>query len=117
MEIKIKYVEYVKMTGKLRDWVEAQEKKGDEAKELELCCWYLEEIDDEVQNEAQLQEWIVKLNVVIDKMIRGKELYTIRSETYGRVLSTRASQPGLAERCGPRARTGAGRGPGRASRV
>jgi len=67
--MKITYAEYEHMGKQLTTYLARQEEAGEEVKESDLMSWYLELIEDQIQNEAQLMEQQHRLQMVINRMI------------------------------------------------
>mmetsp|Transcript_61675 Transcript_61675/g.133596 ORF Transcript_61675/g.133596 Transcript_61675/m.133596 type:complete len:828 (-) Transcript_61675:199-2682(-) len=69
--MKITFAEYQRIGQMLAAHLADQEAKGEEVKEVDLIAWYMEQVEDDIQTEAQLfaQQHLVQLivNRLIDK--------------------------------------------------
>merc|ERR1712127_161043 len=66
---KITYQEYQRIGHLLTKYLADKEEAGEEVKEEDLIAWYMETVEENIQNEAQLVEQQHLLQLIINRMI------------------------------------------------
>jgi len=67
--MKITFAEYQRIGQMLTRHLASQETEGMEVKEEDLCAWYLEQIEDEIQTEAQMIEQQTLVQKIVERLI------------------------------------------------
>jgi len=67
--MKITFAEYQRIGQMLTRHLANQETEGMEVKEEDLCAWYLEQIEDEIQTEAQMIEQQTLVQKIVERLI------------------------------------------------
>merc|ERR1712187_290197 len=68
-KVKISYAEYQRIGMMLVRYLDEQEKEGREVTEEDLINWYMEQIEDDLQTEAEMYEQHYKVTHIIKRMI------------------------------------------------
>lgn len=68
-KMKISYLEYQRIGQLLAKHLAQQEEQGNEVKEEDLVSWYMEQIEEDIQTEAQLFEESHLIRLIISRMI------------------------------------------------
>eukprot|EP00420_Gonyaulax_spinifera_P039704 CAMPEP_0197877328 /NCGR_PEP_ID=MMETSP1439-20131203/6044_1 /TAXON_ID=66791 /ORGANISM="Gonyaulax spinifera, Strain CCMP409" /LENGTH=830 /DNA_ID=CAMNT_0043496667 /DNA_START=71 /DNA_END=2563 /DNA_ORIENTATION=+ len=68
-KMKITYQEYQRIGQLLAQHLARQEEAGEEVKEEDLIAWYMEQVEDEIQTEAQLFEQQHKVQLIINRLV------------------------------------------------
>merc|ERR1719174_103115 len=68
-KMKITYNEYQRIGQMLAAELERKRLEGEEVKEEDLIAWYMEQVEDDIQTEAQLYEQTSLVQLIINRLI------------------------------------------------
>merc|ERR1712232_129317 len=68
-KMKISYAEYQRIGQMLAAHLARQEQEGEEVKEEGLIAWYMEQVEEQIETEAQLYEQTSLVQLVINRLI------------------------------------------------
>jgi len=68
-KMKITYAEYQRIGQMLAAYLARQEQEGEEVKEEDLIAWYMEQVEEDIQTEAQLFEQTNLVQLIINRLI------------------------------------------------
>lgn len=68
-KLRITYAEYQRIGQMLASYLARQEQEGEEVKEEDLIAWYMEQVEDQIQTEAQLFEQTNLVQLIINRLI------------------------------------------------
>merc|ERR1711972_711382 len=97
--VKITYAEYQRIGQMLCKYLAQQEEAGNEVKEEDLIAWYMEQVEDEIQTEAQLFEHQHLVQLIITRLIDKDRVIIVYRESEdplkpeGRVLVKHPNYP------------------------
>jgi len=77
VKMKITYPEYQRIGQMLALHLQSQQEAGAEVKEEDLTNWYMEQVEDEIQTEAQLYEQQNKVQLIISRMINKDRVIVV----------------------------------------
>jgi len=67
--MKITYAEYQRIGQMLAAYLQRQDQEGEEVKEEDLIAWYMEQVEEDIQTEAQLFEQTNLVQLIINRLI------------------------------------------------
>jgi len=68
-KMKITYAEYQRIGQQLAAYLARMEQEGEEVKEEDLIAWYMEQVEEDIQTEAQLFEHQCLVQLIINRLI------------------------------------------------
>merc|ERR1719189_3110038 len=96
---RITYSEYQRIGHMLTKYLADKEEEHEEVKEEDLIAWYMETVEEDIQNEAQLVEQQHLVQVIIARMINKDRVIIVYRESdnalrpEGRVLVKHPNYP------------------------
>merc|ERR1712039_496270 len=67
--MKITFEEYQRIGEMLVRHLARQEEAGEEVREEDLAAWYMEQVEEDIETEAQLYEQQHKVQLIINRMV------------------------------------------------